>query len=93
MSGFLSLLGEELLQQAAKGTTDIVCLPTFYKTRKSRRHPKLGTQSSALSFRAASAASGQLDVTQILASLALLLEVFVGGRRETLVSLAFCRGP
>ena len=22
-----------------------------------------------------------------------LLEVFVGGRRETLVSLAFCRGP
>ena len=24
---------------------------------------------------------------------ALLLEVFVGGRRETLVSLAFCRGP
>ena len=25
--------------------------------------------------------------------LALGLEVFVGGRRETLVSLAFCRGP
>ena len=28
-----------------------------------------------------------------LTCLHLTLEVFVGGRRETLVSLAFCRGP